>query len=730
MKLFQRGRASSIDLEEVTACTPVVETSTVDYFENLVNLISFYVCYLLVLASAALIFFFGWRERAVTFQTFDVQAYPAVVYGWNADAAATTLPSISPTAVGAGGVATCAPDFYEKGSHLQYACTSIATEGTEKLRFYLTSLIPFPPTSSFYIPRTQRFKDIAVRSYYVLYSTYLPPKSTTAGASSSTPSVAGSSQGLVSTTGSFNPTPPQAASSISATATAAAAVLQPRQASATSAPFATASPTSSLSLVSIQYPRSSLSALMAGTIVSRFPTPSATTTSIPVESAAFSRGYAVFFTVIAALPLFSMTVTLILATYNLNVARHKVWPPEPGHGQGQRLERVAELVTRPTATPPASVPLRIYNEHMSLAKLWSDKGPLSPWGGTGESEVRSPPTRRPRAKSHARPNVDQSVFLPPTYEQARANSLPSAAEPDAASPTVERAEANPPAYQEEPTRDAPATMPSNDQANEGDDDAIEVASSVSTGSDGDSDPHRAAPHIVPTRFGYGVSRSIPADKAAPPKTRTDGTRLPVRLAWMILPTYAFVFHLDLVIFFLVAIPEIVALGMAADAFKDIIAFLRTGGCIGASSTKGSVYDLQRSLCGPQRYLASYPQEYSNARPATTMSLFARDPAIVLSGLVILFVAHVAWIVTLIRKSHLAEKKGMEPFDGDSGRMTTGRTRWRYVTVWNKVGAHGWFYQNAAEIRVDQRRVAGDQYRLQDITAVSRLTASSGRRRRS
>ncbi|SPO21439.1 uncharacterized protein UTRI_00916 [Ustilago trichophora] len=735
MKLFRRGRGSPTDLEVVTECSPVIESSNAHYPENLVNLISFYVCYLVVLASAVLIFFFGWRERAVTVQTFDVQAYPAVVYGWNADAAATTSPSISPTAAGAGGVATCTPDFYEKGSYLQYACTSIAAEGTEKLRFYLTTLIPFPPTSSFYIPRTQRYKDIAVSSYYVHYSTYLPSKSTSTGASSSTPSAAGSAQSSTSSAGLLSPTPAQAASSTSATSTSAAAVLQPRQASATSAPFASAIPTSSLSLVSIQYPTSSLSALMAGTIVSRFPTPSATTTSIPVESAAFSEGYTIFFTVIAALPLFSMTMTLILATYNLNVARKKDWPPEPGHGQGEgenklreRLIRLEQLATSPAAPSPATVPLSIYNDHMNLAKLWADKGPLSPWTGRGGSEVRSPPTRRPRAETQASPNVDQSVFLPPAYEQAREHSSSSATGPVVASSTAEPIESHPPAYQEEPTTGASVTMPPNDLANEGDDDAIEVASSVSTDSEDGSDSHRAAPRIVPIRSGFGISCSIPADKMVPPKTRTDGTRLPVRLAWMILPTYAFVFHLDLVIFVLVVIPELVALAMAADAFKDVTAFLRTGGCIGASSAKGSVYDLQRSLCGPQRFLASYPQEYSNARPATTMSLFARDPAIVLSGLVILFVAHVAWIATLIRKSHLAEKKGMEPYDSDSGRMTTGTTRWGYVTVWNKVGVHGWFYHDAAEIRANQRPGAGDEHRLEDFTTSSRPTAASGRRR--
>lgn len=307
---------------------------TTDYAENVINLASFFLFYVLMLSSAVVVAVFSLREEASFVQSFAVQPLPNLIFAWNGDPASTALPSVSPTPQTGGGQATCTPDYWDRGTRVEYLCTSVAAEARESLEFTLYTTTPFPATFSTYRDADLRYPDIEVQTYSIAFYTYITPTATAFN-------VAGqvvSTQAPTSTPSVASPTVVQAPAAHAAAATSPPTVLHPRQASGISTSANVATPTSaSLSLRKIDYERSSLSALAAGTIVSTLSTPAATTTSIVVYTAKLKTGNYIFYTVVAVIALAFATLTLLLVSYNLAVATKKVWPPAPLLREDQTL---------------------------------------------------------------------------------------------------------------------------------------------------------------------------------------------------------------------------------------------------------------------------------------------------------------------------------------------------------------------------------------------------------
>lgn len=277
---------------------------TSSYPENTLNLASFYTSYLVLLASAVLVAFFSLQPSTSFIQTISVQPLPNLVFVLNSDPAATTLPS-----EGSGGKATCTPDYWYRGTRIEYDCTSTAANGEESLRFTLYTTTPFPAKPT-YRPKTLKWPDIEVGSYGLSYYTYIPDATATSPSSSAA---------AVAT-----PTPP---------------------------------PSESLSLRSIEYPSSSLSALQAGTFISTLPPPSPTTTSITVYTAKLKEGTYVYFTVVAVMTAVLASMTVGLVSFNLAVASRKVYPEESEQitheglkeGHGAVATQEADTTTRRVA---------------------------------------------------------------------------------------------------------------------------------------------------------------------------------------------------------------------------------------------------------------------------------------------------------------------------------------------------------------------------------------------
>lgn len=627
---------------------------TKDYRENLVNLVVFYSSYVLMLATAAVVIYFSLRKESSFDQTFDVQAFPDVVFAWNADRAVTALPTIS--APGNGGQASCTPYRWSRGLRLEYDCTSLAADARERLFFSLYSTTPFPATTKTYRDSRLRYSDVEVPTYYVSYSTYIPTTTANVNAAVSTPSISAGP----STIGASAPTAVQFAANIAATVTPAPAPIKARQESNAAQSTITASPTStSLPLRKLEYPSSSLSALAAGTIVSTQATPSPTTTSIVVSTAKLKPSFNIFFIVAAVLPIVFATLTTLLVSSNLIVATKKVWPPWESYPAPLTTEQRSELAaeTRKAATGKK-------DKTASSKKLDQPAKASGPRAGV----------KAKRTVSSGEGHVDRR--------------LGRGAQP-------ELTEAAPPAYQE---RDdsvqhvaAWLAQPGTTQ-NAGD--AIEVVSISTVSSDSSASANFADQLVIDNAPSYDHVRVDP--RIALP-SRTDGGRLPLRMAWFILPSYTYLYMWDMLTFMVLLIAVMSAVGLAGAGAMDVSTFVRSGGCLGEPADKDSVYDLQRQLCSNSKFLSAYPVAYSNPSAKATLTRVGGDLLALLIGLAVLFLAYLTWVTALLRKSHLTHRDGMEPHGNDEGKRITGRTRWRYFTVLNKVGTHGWPYAEATEL---------------------------------
>ncbi|KAF6767406.1 hypothetical protein PSEUBRA_004670 [Kalmanozyma brasiliensis GHG001] len=628
---------------------------TTDYRENLVNLVVFYSSYVLMLASAAVVIYFSLRRESSFDQTFDVQAFPDVVFAWNADRAVTALPTIS--APGSGGQASCTPYRWSRGLRLEYDCTSLAADATERLFFSLYSTTPYPATTKTYRDSRLRYSDIEVPTYYVSYSTYIPTTTANVNAAASTPSIPAGPSAI----GISAPSAVQLAADIAATVTPAPALMRKRQESSAAQSTITASPTpTSLPLRKLEYPSSSLSALAAGTIVSTMATPSPTTTSIVVSTAKLKPSFNIFFIVAAVLPVVFASLTTLLVSCNLMIATKKEWPPRQSRPSPLTAEQRVELAA----------------ETRKATKRKKDESALS--------KKLDRPARKatgPRAGAKGQRTVSSGggdVF----------RQLGRGAQP-------EPSEAAPPAYQEQDDSvQHVAAWLAQPRATQNEVDAIEVASISTVSSDSNATANFADQLAIDTAPSFDHVR---VDPRIVLPTRTDGGRLPLRLAWFILPSYTYIYMWDMLSFVVLLVAVISAVGLAGDAAMDVSTFVRSGGCLGEPADKDSVYDLQRHLCSNNRFLSAYPVAYSNPTTKATLTKVGGDVLALSIGLVVLFLAYLTWVTALLRKSHLTHRDGMEPRGNDEGKRITGRTRWRYFTVWNKVGTHGWPYAEATEL---------------------------------
>lgn len=229
-------------------------------------------------------------------------------------------------------------------------------------------------------------------------------------------------------------------------------------------------------------------------------------------------------------------------------------------------------------------------------------------------------------------------------------------------------------------------MLSGQQARTGHEDTIEVIAPFSAVCDDTEDTPKVEEPV--SVLSASQLRRIRSNAQELPQTRTDGSRLSLRLAWLILPSYAYLYLWDMALFMLLLILEITAFGLVADPMVDVGKFVRNGGCLGAPVDKDSVYDLQRQLCSTRKFLSAFPVAYSNATPPTTLTRIARDLLIVQISLAALFLTHLAWVITLFRKTHLTRRDGIEPSDHKQGDRFTGRTRLGYIAVAERVGSHG------------------------------------------
>ncbi|CBQ68250.1 hypothetical protein sr12116 [Sporisorium reilianum SRZ2] len=676
-----------------------------DYPENLVNLITFYLSYLLMLGSAVVIIYFSLQKESSFTQEFAVQPFPTVVYAWNANPAATTLPPASDSGSGSGGGrATCSPHYYERGTRLEYACTSIATDARESLSFSLYSTIPYPATFKTYRSPTLRYPDIEVPTYYIKHSTYLAPATVTVSAATFATSTAATEP----TSMPPSPSATQASAASSVTVTAAPAALQARQAGSASSSvrLATAS-AGSPALQGVDYASASISAIARGTIVSTMPTPTSYRIANTVYMAKMKGGLYTYFVVVACLAVALATPTFLLVNYNLAVARKKVFPREietlgePSTTEQAKTGLDENNKTAPAVPRPRTVQIRNVADQArqqagtATAPIFEhfhamgpQPAPAPAWTASLPQYVRDRAVKRQRAVADNTTNTTQRRTASPdadTRTREATNDIELQPRTNAETPQQEEA---PPAYHERHnTRGVPQWLTTRlGPAAPADEDDIEVDEPSPPESLASIDTEEAL-----ERFQGGPVMSVFRRPAARPdvplQVRTDGTRLSLRLSWMILPTYAFVFFWDGLAFLFVLIAEITAVGLVADPMVDVGSFVRSGGCFGKPADKDSVYDLQRQLC--TRFLSIFPVTYSDISPAISLTKVGGDLLAVTLAMVVLFVAQLTWHITLFRKSHLAGRDGMDPKTKIGDKAYTGKTRWGYMAVCESVGSHGW-----------------------------------------
>ncbi|TKY91059.1 hypothetical protein EX895_001058 [Sporisorium graminicola] len=671
------------------------------YPENLVNLTTFYLSYLLLLGSAVVILYFSLQKESSFTQTFEVQGFPSVVFAWNANAAATSLPPVSDTGSSSGGGrATCSPYYYDRGTRLEYACSSIATDARESLSFSLYTTIPYPATFKTYRSPYLKYPDIEVPPYYLKYYTYIGPATATNRATATAAATG-------PTTMPLSASATQASAVSSATLTASPAGLQARQAgSASSSRRSATASAGTPALLSIQYASASVSALVAGTIVSTMPSPTAFRSSNVVYTAKMKGGLYIYFIVVACLAVAFATPTFILVNYNLSVARKKVFPREvetprdtsaqepakPQTGQNDKTvpiaapsprRRIAENPNMPSRAQTRTGPTPIF-ERFHATPLESFRGmhpedtPAPAWTASLPQFVHSRALARQRGSG-----ADTTAGA--RTDLVASHSIELQPRVDAGTPQQEEA---PPAYNErDSTRGVPQWLTTRlGRADAVEEDAIEVSEPRSRESLASIDTEEATNRFRGEPASVVIRRALTLTDS-PLEVRTDGSRLSMRLAWMILPTYAYVFIWDGLAFIFILIAEITAVGLVADPMVDVGTFIRSGGCFGTPADKDSVYDLQRQLC--TRFLSIFPVNYTDVSPSISLIKIGGDLLAVTIALVVLFLAQLAWHIALFRKSSLTVRDGMEPRNLINDSKYTGRTKWGYLAVCDNVGSHGW-----------------------------------------
>ncbi|KAJ9476338.1 hypothetical protein PHBOTO_000001 [Pseudozyma hubeiensis] len=654
---------------------------TEDYRENFVNLVAVYLTYLIILASAAVAIYFSLRGESSFLQTYDVQGYSNVVFAWNADPSGTAL---SPVSGADGGSATCSPAFSARSSYLRYSCTSVASDGRESLRFQLYSTDLATVTQTQWRDSRLKYSDIEVPTYFLTYYSSLDVASLTAkfGTYLTTSVNDLPTRTPVLASAAFTP------SMTAGTATATSAALQARQASATVSSAASVPTTSARSITStsaspslrrIDYGSASISAVAAGTIVSVAPAPPPTTTTIRIYTAKLESSHYIYFIVVAGLAALLITPTTILISYNLSIATKKVFPPED-----RAVEDAATALGAATTHAKAESRPRQATRSTVQANVEPQRKRVNNHRTSNHART----TTSPGGINTAANGATAALPLFQLYGSMSAWREGMATTTEAASAVdqiqAELPEVPPPAYQERDNGIAAATQLTS-RANE---DAIEVASEPDHDSDNTSSitPTHVRPysHSFQREQEASFQHRLRRRARGPFKTRTDGKRLSLRLAWMILPSYAFLFFWDGIAFIFLPISELAAIGLAGDALVDLASFIRAGGCAGPLSTKDGVWDLQKQVCGA--LLGQYPNAYSSPRPALTLIRVGGDLLAILLALVVIFLAQLTFHIGLFRKSHLSERDGMDPID-TPGRYT-GRTEWGYIAVCEKVGHHG------------------------------------------
>ncbi|GAC99605.1 hypothetical protein PHSY_007208 [Pseudozyma hubeiensis SY62] len=655
---------------------------TEDYCENFVNLVAIYLTYLIILTSAAVAIYFSLRGESSFLQTYDVQSYPNVVFAWNADPSGTALPPVS---AADGGSATCSPAFSARSSYLRYSCTSVASDGRESLRFQLYSTDLATVTHTQWRDPRLKYSDIEVPTYFLTYYSSLDVASLTSkfGSYLTTSVNDLPTRTPVLASAAFTP------SMTAGTATSTSASLQARQASATVSSAASAATTSARSITNpsaspslrrIDYGSASISAVAAGTIVSAAPAPPPTTTTIRIYTAKLEQSHYIYFIVVAGLAALLVTPTTILISYNLSVATKKVFPPEDRAVQAAatalgaaitpaKAESEPRQATRSTVRANVGPERKRVNNHRRTsnhARTTTSPGGTSTAANGATAEL--PLFQLYGSMSAWREGMTTTTEAASTVDQIQAE-LP---------------EVPPPAYQERDSGIATVTQLTS-RAHE---DEIEVASEPDD--DSNSTSSITPPHVQPYSHNFrreqeaSFQHRLRRRARGPFETRTDGKRLSLRLAWMILPSYAFLFFWDGIAFIFLPISELAAIGLAGDALLDLASFIRAGGCAGPLSTNDGVWDLQKQVCGA--LLGQYPNAYSRPRPALTLIRVGGDLLAILLALVVIFLAQLTFHIGLFRKSHLSERDGMDPND-TPGRYT-GKTEWGYIAVCEKTGLLG------------------------------------------
>ncbi|SPO44679.1 uncharacterized protein PSANT_02365 [Moesziomyces antarcticus] len=675
--------------------------------ETAVNLFFYYFFYLLLMASAVITIIYAQRPPSNFDQTFDVQPLPGVIFAWNRDAAATAVPAISSGRDDSVESATCTPYDWDRGTRVGYDCTSIASDGQAKLVFSLYSTTPYPPTVRGYRATTDRYDDVSVPTYYVKYYTYLPPQSTSSlpsAAATASPSAGLAARETIEQAQASSPSysgpsrtqvAPRAAS-----ATLAPVSLQARQVGGvpSSATTATPAPSSSLSLIKIEYVQSSMSALVGGTIVSVSAMPSPSTVSINAQTAKMNDGFKYFFSAIAVVPAFFATLTMICVSYNLSVAARRVRRSRRGSGASAEAVQdsqndVDEKVGRKPR--PSKGNRRAQSAHVDRDDNRWTSDTLMAIHEVGETDATS--------------TISKPSTMPPAYERrtvARRASVDSrSVRRGARTPSVLTGVAQmgdgdsaPPAYASRP----PSRVGDARTDGQGNDD-IEV---IAMDSGSEHTEEAVASLFSSDRPAPDLSLG-PVDSMATPRTSTKRSSS-LLVGWMVLPIYAYMFWWDYAAFIVVGLLQIAAFSLAADAMLDVGKFVRDDACLG----DGDDYSLYRSLCGRGRFRATYPLIYTDTRPRTTIWLFASDLLILQISLVVLFVANLGWMITIMRKTALTERNKLEPDRRITNERHTGRSGLGYIVVLHKTGNHGKY---------------GDWNAADDVYALEEMNRAQSRR---